>query len=142
LIDVDFAQVRLIDMDPAALSVGQVYVPHAEIFEGSFSDLAPSLSCEVFVYCGLSEYLGDHEVVAQLRHIRRIVGTDGVLITSTTQPNHQAAMMSNFIGWHTRTRSENGYRTLLELAGFRIEVEWRDPNGIQVVFRASAVETF
>ncbi len=142
LVDVGCTQVRLIDMDPAALAHAHLHLPHAETFEGSFSDLESTLSCEVFVYCGLSEYLGDHEVIAQLRHIHRIVGTDGTLITSTTQPNGQATMMSNFIGWHTRTRSEDGYRTLLELAGFRIETEWRDPNGIQVVFRASALDTF
>lgn len=142
LMDVGTTQVHLIDMDPEALAEAQSHLPHAEIFEGSFSDLDSSLRCEVFVYCGLSEYLGDHEVVAQLRHIRRVVGTDGILITSTTQPNGQATMMSNFIGWHTRTRSDDGYRTLLELAGFRIESEWRDPNEIQVVFRASALDTF
>lgn len=142
LMDAGCAQILMIDMDPSALAVAQMNVPHAQTFEGSFSDLDSSLNCDLFVYCGLSEYLGDHEVVAQLRHIRRIVGTEGVLITSTTQPNNQATMMSNFIGWHTRTRSEDGYRTLLELAGFRIESEWRDPNAIQVVFRASALETF
>jgi hypothetical protein len=142
LVGIDCAQVLLVDMDPAALAAAHSNVPNAQTFEGSFSDLAPSLTCDVFIYCGLSEYLGDHEVVAQLRHIRRLVGTDGTVISSTTQSHAQVGMMSDFVGWHTRTRNVETYRGLLELAGFRIEEQWSDPNGVQVVFTAIALDTF
>ncbi len=142
LSDIGETQVFLVDMDPKALMVAQAHLPNAQTFVGSFSDLEPDLKCDVFVYCGLSEYLGDHEVIAQLRHIRRVVGTDGLLITSTTQLHAQVAMMGDFMGWHTRTRNVEAYRALLELAGFRIEEQWSDPNGVQVVFTAIALDTF
>jgi hypothetical protein len=142
LLGIECAAVHLVDMDPAALKAALLNVPNGTIFEGSFADLDDAINCDVFIYCGLSEYLGDNEVVAQLRHIRRLLGTDGTLISSTTQAHAQVGMMSDFVGWHTRTRSLEIYRGLLELAGFRIEEEWSDPNGVQVVFTATVLETF
>ena len=142
LLGIECTKAYLVDMDPEALAAASLNVPNGVIFEGSFADLDDTLNCDVFIYCGLSEYLGDHEVVAQLRHIRRLLGRDGTLISSTTQAHAQVGMMAEFVGWHTRTRSVETYRGLLELAGFRIEQEWSDPNGVQVVFTATALETF
>lgn len=135
-------EIYLVDMDPEALSVATSNLPNAHAIEGSFSDLNFSRQCDAFVYCGLAEYLGDNEVVAQLRQIRGLLGTKGTLMTSTTQGNSEVSMMSEHIGWRTRTRSMAEYRGLLELAGFRIVEQWSDPNQIQVIFMAVGVETF
>ncbi|MGB0647160.1 MAG: class I SAM-dependent methyltransferase [Bradymonadia bacterium] len=134
--------IYLVDMDPEALSVAKSNLPNAQVIEGSFADLKFERHCDAFVYCGLAEYLGDNEVVAQLRQIRGLVGTQGTLITSTTQGNTQVPMMSEHIGWRTRTRTMDEYRALMELAGFRIVEQWSDPNQIQVVYIAIGVETF
>lgn len=129
----------LVDMDEEALRIAIERLPHAETLVGSFADLESIDSFDLFVYCGLSEYLGDKEVVAQLRQIRAILDEDGVLITSTTQPHAQRDMMRKYTGWHTRARSRMSYRGLLDLAGFRVESEWADPHEIQIVFRAVVV---
>ena len=134
--------IYLVDMDPEALSVAKSSLPNAQAIEGSFADLKFDRHCDAFVYCGLAEYLGDNEVVAQLRQIRGLVGTQGTLITSTTQGNSEVPMMSDHIGWRTRTRTMEEYRGLMELAGFRIVEQWSDPNLIQVVFMARGVDTF
>lgn len=132
--------VLLIDTDKQALRVAGERVKQADLIHGSFADIPPNMLCDLFVYCGLSEYLGDKEVVSQLRQIRALLSPDGVLITSTTQPHGQREMMKNYTGWHTRTRSRMGYRSLLDLAGFRVESEWMDPHEIQVIFRAVVVD--
>lgn len=137
---VDTPKVALVDMDAEALRVACERVPQANLIQGSFADLEMGAAYDIFVYCGLSEYLGDKEVVSQLRQIRELLSADGVLITSTTQPHEQREMMKNYTGWHTRSRSRTGYYALLDLAGFRVEAEWMDPHEIQVIFRAVLVD--
>ena len=110
-------------------------LPGATLIDGTIDDLPPE-TYDAIVYIGLAEYLGELELLRHLDCLRRRLSTAGRLIISTTDEHPQRQFMSEVLGWHTRSRSPGALSELLDTAGFLVESQTSDPNGIQWVMSA------
>ena len=127
---------ELVDPDPYALQAAKERHPNAVVSQETFDGFVFDTAISTFVYCGLSEYLTEREVIGHLNTIAQTLEVDGRLITSTTERNDSQVLMKKYLGWHTRSRSSKDFVDLLERCGFIVCGTWSDPNRIQTVFEA------
>jgi hypothetical protein len=131
-------QTVLVDPDAVARSLATSLCPSAEIVNGTV-ETSPAGPFDLAVYVGLAEYLDDAEVVRHLVMLRARLDKTGALITSTTAPHPDQVFMAERLGWRTRARRHDAFATLLDAAGYRVELRRADPHGIQWVFLARPI---
>ena len=129
------AQTVLVDPDPAARALARAACPHADVRDGTL-ETAPEGPFDLALYIGLSEYLDDAAVVAQLRALRDRLAPGGALLASSTADSGQRRLMATWLGWHTRARAPDTFAELLARAGFAIRDRVADPYALQWLFEA------
>jgi hypothetical protein len=125
----------LVDPDPAARALAAAACPTAEIVDGTV-ECAPAGPFDLVLYVGLSEYLGDAQVVAHLQALRERLAPDGALLVTATAEHPQRGAMRAWLGWDTRDRAPDQVEALLREAGLDVAQRVADPLGIQWVFVA------
>ncbi len=128
----DIERIVLVDPDPWALDVAGRRCSGAHLIEGGLDDL-PEERFDLVVYVGLSEYLGDAEVIRHFKLLERRLDVDGRLITSVTDEHPQRGAMKDILGWETRKRSPDAFINLIEMAGLLVESHRADPEQAQWV---------
>jgi SAM-dependent methyltransferase len=124
--------VTAVDPDPWALAATKKRCPTARVIKGGVDDV-PNEAFDLILYLGLSEYLGDAEVIRHLKRLERALSPGGRIVTSLTAGHPQWGAMKKWLGWETRRRNPETFSTLVETAGLVLESREGDPAGAQWV---------